>query len=327
MSVVRENPFHAVRLWRGPLVAGFLAVAGAWALPASAQDAAGADAVSEPAASLSMLPENISTYGGDVDWLFNLILVITTITLIGVLALMAIFMVKYRYREGRKAVYTHGSHKLEVFWTLATAVILIFLAFVQRDTWIRIKQEFPDPKTEEVFVNRVFGEQFNWHFVYPGTDGKFEPTRLQDQFPGFNPVGLANPSADKVLANLHVPVNTKVLLQINSLSKYDQESGRETAAVLHSFFAPNLRVKQDLVPYYPGYIWFEATKTGTYEIACAELCGQGHYTMRADLVVMTNEELQQQLGYDWRQHRATFEGVDKRTVRAPRRPAPVTPGD
>ncbi len=264
-----------------------------------------------------MIPENIATFGGDVDWLFDLILWITLVTMVIVLGLLAIFMVKYRYKEGRKAHYTHGSTALEVTWTTATAVLLIFIAFVQKSTWENIKQEFPDPSgAEDVFVGRVFGEQFGWYFVYPGTDGKFEFDDVKQRFPGFNDVGLADPQKDKVMTTLYVPVNAKVLLQIKSLGKYDQSTKQEIVPVLHSFFAPNLRVKQDLVPYHPGYVWFEATKTGKYEIACAELCGLGHYQMRADLIVATDEELAQHLGYNWREHRATFAGVDGKSAPA-----------
>ena len=288
---------------------------------AFAQEAGGEAATAAAAAAPEgppppLIPENISTHGAEIDGLFNLILIITSITMVGVLGLMAIFLVKYRYREGRKGAYTHGSHKLEVVWTIVTAVILIFIAFIQIDVWVKIKQD--KPPEEDAFLVRVFGEQFGWHFVYPGADGKFEPNRLEDQFAGFNDLGLKNPQGDVIRPTLLIPKGKKVLLQINSLGKYDQNTQKETLAVLHSFFAPNLRIKQDLVPYHPGYVWFEATKTGTYEIACAELCGLGHYRMRADLKVLSDEELATALGYDWKNTPATFEGVKKTARNAPR---------
>src|SRR5262249_10067103 len=139
---------------------------------------------------------------------------------------------------------------------------------------------------EKPFLVRVFGEQFNWHFIYPGEDGSFELNHTQDIFPGENPIGLANPKADVYKQALFVPVNTKVVLELNSLPKFDQNTQKETPPVLHAFFAPVVRFKQDIVPFHPAKIWFEAKKTGTYEIACAELCGLSHYTMRADFKVM-----------------------------------------
>jgi cytochrome c oxidase subunit 2 len=251
-----------------------------------------------------LIPEDISTYGHEVDFLFYLILGITTVTLIGVLALMVYFLVRYRSRPGARAVFSHGSKRLEVTWTTATAAILVFIALAQKRAWTHIKQELP-PEAESYLV-RVFGEQFEWTFVHPGPDGTFEPNRLQDVFPGDNPVGLRDPAKDVVRKELVVPVNTKVLLDLNSLGKFDQSTQKETPGVLHSLFAPNLRLKQDVVPGLTQRIWFEATKTGTYEIACAELCGLGHYKMRATLRVLTDAEVNQAIGYDWKATKARF---------------------
>ena len=248
-----------------------------------------------------LLPENISTYGHRVDNLFILILVITSIVGIGVLALMGYSLVKFRHKDGRRATFTHGSNNLEIGWTVATAAVLIFIAFAQKSAWSLIKQTLPKP--EEAYTVRVFAEQFAWHFVYPGADGKFETNRLEDIYAGFNPLGLADPSLDVVKPTLVVPVNTPVILEMHSLGKYDrnaEEGKRETPGVLHSFFSANLRLKNDVVPYMTQRIWFEATKVGTYEIVCAELCGLGHYQMGAALEVKTSAEVSQALGYEWK---------------------------
>jgi cytochrome c oxidase subunit 2 len=268
---------------------------------------AGALPAAAPAASSSssgMMPEIISTYGQAVDDLWWLIVWITLVTFIVVEVLLVIFLVKYRHRDGRRASYTHGHRGLEVIWTVATAAILVFIAIIQRDTWAHIKEEIPGPEKNPLLV-RVFGEQFNWHFVYAGADGKFEPRRDEDMFGEDNPIGLKDPKADVYRRALLVPVGVPVVLELNSLAKFEVNTGKRDLPVLHSFFSPNLRLKQDLVPFHPARIWFEATKTGTFEIACAELCGQNHYTMRADLKVMTADELKAALGYDWQAARAT----------------------
>ena len=251
-----------------------------------------------------MMPEIISTYGQSVDDLWWLIVWITLVAFIAVEVLLVIFLVKYRHRDGRRASYTHGHRGLEVVWTVATAAILVFIAIVQRDTWAHIKEDLPGPEKNPLLV-RVFGEQFNWHFVYAGADGKFEPRRDEDMFGEDNPIGLKDPKLDVYRRALLVPVDTPVILELNSLAKFEVNTGKRDLPVLHSFFSPNLRLKQDLVPFHPGKIWFQATKTGTFEIACAELCGQNHYTMRADLKVMTADELKAALGYDWQAARAT----------------------
>ena len=259
----------------------------------------------------------ISTYGPEVDNLFFLVLAITMVAMVVVEGLMVIFIVRYRYREGRKATYIHGNAKLEVFWTVGTAFILIFLAFTQLSTWRKIKQTLPS-EDEKPFLVRVFGEQFNWHFVYPGEDGNFELNHTEDIFPGENPLGLANPKADVYKQALLVPVNTPVIIELNSLPKHDPnapEGKKDTLPVLHAFFAPVLRFKQDIIPFHPAKIWFTAVKTGTYEIACAELCGLGHYTMRADFKVMEPKELADALGYDWQAHPASFRGLEEARAR------------
>jgi cytochrome c oxidase subunit 2 len=270
-------------------------------------------------ATKTMLPEVISTYGDKVDRLFYLISGITFVAFIIVEVLFVVFLVRYRHREGRRASYTHGNKTLEIVWTVATAAILVFIAIVQKQTWAEIKQYLPG-ENEKPFLVRVFGEQFAWHFVYPGSDGRFEPEKVSNMFPGDppegNPIGLEKPEADVYRKTLFVPVNTKVVLELNSLPKYDQnkpEGQRETTAVLHSFFSTNLRLKQDVVPYHPAKIWFEATKPGHFEIACAELCGLGHYQMRADFKVLNEEELKAALGYDWKAGtQPSFEGLGKR---------------
>lgn len=256
-------------------------------------------------------PENISTYGAKVDYLFFVILAITLFMMILVFALMIFFLVRYRYQEGRRAIYSHGNNKIEVFWTVATSAILVVLVFMQRATWEEIKQRDLSPEgiqgIQNPFLVRVFGEQFAWHFVYPGPDGQFEPTAMDRVFVNINPLGMRDPKADIYSQVLTVPANTPVILELNSIGKINQENQQETLPVLHSFFSPHLRFKQDIVPFNPAKVWFEATKTGTYEITCAELCGLGHYTMRADFRILGEEELKTALGYDWKAQRASFE--------------------
>ncbi len=266
------------------------------------------------AAAIPLMPEIISTYGASVDWLFYLILGITLFMMILVFALFLLFVVKYRHQEGRRAKFVHGNTRLEWIWTSATAAVLLWLVFEQRDTWNEIKQK--DLATfENPYVVRVFAEQFGWHFLYPGPDGKFEPSDEKDIFPGINPLGLKDPKADKYSSVLMVPENVPVICELISLGKYDQESGKSTLPVLHSFFQPNLRFKQDLVPFHPAKIWFQILP-GTlrsqdngerkFEIACAELCGLGHYTMRADLQVLSEEKLKAGIGYDWKTAKGKF---------------------
>src|SRR5215813_4313689 len=129
------------------------------------------------------LPENVSTYGRDIDWLFHLIYYITGITAILVFATMLAFLVMYRDRPGRKARYTHGNTTLEIVWTVVPALILVILTLLSVPAWSRIKMTMPDTD----FVVQVTAKQFNWQVTYPGADGKFgtaDDKTLQDAVPG-----------------------------------------------------------------------------------------------------------------------------------------------
>lgn len=209
-----------------------------------------------------LLPENASTFGAEIDWLFMLILVITGIVFVLVQITLVVFLIRYRRRDGRKAAYTHGNQRLEIVWTGATAVIVLALAFLSRDLWFDIKDpdRFPDPGLELV----VTGKQFEWNIAYPGADGR---------------IGTDD---DVISRNrMHVPVGVPVHFML------------ESEDVIHAFFVPEFRVKQDAVPGMQIPAWFEATRTGEFAIGCAELCGLGHYSMSGTVIVQTAEEFAQ----------------------------------
>jgi len=206
------------------------------------------------------LPENVSTYGRDIDWLFHLIYGITGITAILVFVTMVAFLVMYRDRPGRRARYTHGNTTLEIVWTVVPSLILVVLTFLSVPAWSKIKMQAPPPSD---FAIQVTAKQFNWQVTYPGPDGKF---------------GTAD---DKTLLDeMHVPVNKVVHVRLRSQD------------VIHSFFVPQFRMKQDAVPGREITQWFEATKPGKYELPCAELCGFGHSGMRGWIYVHTADDYQ-----------------------------------
>ncbi|SRR5579875_395432 len=208
------------------------------------------------------LPQGISTYSPRIDFLFTLILCITALVWVLVTVTMIVFMIRYRARPGRTAAYIEGNPRLEVLWTSITAVILIALALLSRSTWADIKEQGPPG---EVFY-KVTAKQFNWEITYPGPDGKL------------------GTSDDVTVENeFHVPVNKVVRFELTSKD------------VIHSFFVPWLRLKQDAVPGRHIHVWFEATKEGEYEIPCAELCGFGHSGMDGTLYVQSEADYQRWL--------------------------------
>src|SRR5688572_22248158 len=206
---------------------------------------------------LRWLPEDVSTYGHEIDSLFYLIYYITAATFILVTVVMIYFLVKYREQPGRRAVYSHGNTTLEIIWTVVPAAILIVLSFMSVNTWAKIKRN--PPATD--FEIKVTAKQFNWDVIYPGPDGK-----------------LGSDDDIKFDNDVHVPVNKVVRIHLGSTD------------VIHSFFIPNLRFKQDAVPGRTILAWFEATKPGKYELPCAELCGFGHSGMKGWLHVHSVED-------------------------------------
>jgi cytochrome c oxidase subunit 2 len=206
---------------------------------------------------LPWLPENVSTYGAQIDSLFYLIFWITSITFVLVQGTLIVFLVQYRYRPGRQATYTHGNNTLEIAWTIAPSIILIVLALLSRGLWHEIKETLPPSK----YPVQVTAKQFNWEITYPGPDGK---------------LGTAD---DVTMDNdLHVPVNKTIRIVLKARD------------VIHSYFVPAFRLKQDAVPGHEIPVWFKAVKAGKYEVPCAELCGYGHSGMKGWLYVHTPEE-------------------------------------
>ena len=206
---------------------------------------------------MSWLPENVSTYGGTIDGLFYFIYYLTGATFFAVQITLLVFIFMYRAKPGGRAAYTHGNTTLEIVWTIIPAVILIVLAFVSRSTWADIKSRVPPTD----MLIQITAKQFNWEIAYPGPDGK-----------------LGTPDDVTMDNDLHVPVNKTVRIALKSRD------------VIHSFFVPNFRLKQDAVPGHEIPVWFKATKAGKYEVPCAELCGFGHSGMRGWLYVDTPEE-------------------------------------
>jgi len=206
---------------------------------------------------LSWLPEDVSTFGSEIDSLFYVIYYITGGAFILVTVLMILFLILYRHREGRRATYSHGNTALEITWTIIPAVVFLALSFMSVSSWGKIKSHAPPSD----FQLQVTAKQFNWEAVYPGPDGKFA---TEDDL--------------QIDNDIHVPVNKVIRIILKSKD------------VIHSFFLPNLRVKQDAVPGRDILVWFEATKPGKYELPCAELCGFGHSGMLGWLYVHTPEE-------------------------------------
>lgn len=235
-------------------------------------------------------PETISEHGPAIDAQFMRTLVVVAIAFVA--SQIALGWYVWRYREDREgdAVYTHGNTKLEVGIMLVVAVVFVALAALGQKVWAQLHLQ--DAPADAVQIE-VTGQQFVWNIRYPGADGKFgrtDPKLINDQE---NPVGIdtKDPAAkdDVVSVNrMAIPVNKSIKVTLRAKD------------VTHSFFVPALRFKQDTTPGLVVPVHFKALKTGEYEIACAELCGLGHYKMKGYLMVMEDAQYEA-----WLKDRAT----------------------
>ncbi len=219
---------------------------------------------------LRWLPENVSTYGSDIDAILSMIYSVTLVWFFLTMGAIALFLALYRHREGRRATYVRGDKLPEAAWILVPVVIVLaldlWMDFRGADAWAKVKGR---PPAGRLHV-QVTGKQFNWEILYPGPDGRF---------------GTAD---DLTLDNeLHVPVNQVVRVTLKSKD------------VIHSFFVPNLRLKQDILPGRDIEAWFQATKAGRYEMPCSELCGFGHSGMNGWLYVHPPDEYQKWVKERW----------------------------
>lgn len=228
------------------------------------------------------LPPAASTYAGEID--FGIKLIHWAMLFIFVLwgVFFAYLLVRYRRRPG---VPAQRDQEHSVLKSLAPDIaVMVFeialIALYALPVWSRIKVAFPDPASAHLVD--IISEQFAWNAHYPGPDGKFgrrNPKLLHFS----NPIGLdpADPAAadDVVSANeVHMPLGKPTLIRLTSKD------------VIHSFFVPEFRIKQDAVPGMEIPVWVEPTKAGTYEISCAQLCGFAHSLMRGDVMVHTPED-------------------------------------
>lgn len=207
----------------------------------------------------SMLPENISTF--EVDKVFLVILVLVGLWFIAAEAVLFYFCFRYRKRDGQKASYIPGRGLKMASWVLVPGALVMFcdLAIdqISSSVWHQIKGEMPRPD----LTIKIEAHQFFWQFTHPGKDKNLN---TKDDIQTIN--------------QLYLPAGKVIRFELSSKD------------VIHSFFVPALRLKQDAVPGRTMKGWFEATKPGTYPIFCAELCGVGHSLMQAKLHILTPEE-------------------------------------
>lgn len=237
------------------------------------------------------LPEAVSEHGVKTDGLFWLTMAIITIAFIVTHILLFFFPFTYQYKESNTASFYPDNNKLEIIWTVIPAIVLTILIFTGWRVWSEITDD-PPKESEEI---EIMAFQFGWLTRYPGPDknlGAYDFRLItSDNEWGIDYKDSASfddfTSSDRVL---RIPKGRPVLFKIRARD------------VLHSVFAPHFRLKMDAVPGMPTRFWFVPTKTTAemrkelndpqfnYEIACAEICGRGHFGMRMIVEVLEDKE-------------------------------------
>ena len=223
----------------------------------------------------------ISEHGPKIDEQFKWTALVVAIAFVSSQLALAYAIVRYRGKSNERSKYTHGNNKLEVIWTVATAVVFIIVAVLGQRVWASI--HLNQPTDAESTVVEVVAQQFQWNFHYPGADGVFGKTNSKFINDGsLNFVGLdpddESAKDDVQISTLVIPIKRPVVLRIRSKD------------VIHSLFVPVLRIKQDAVPGMNIRLHFTATEVGKYEITCAELCGSLHYNMKTFLLALPTNE-------------------------------------
>ncbi len=228
------------------------------------------------------LPRNVNMFGHEIDFIFYVILWLTGVTAVAVFSVMIYFLVKYRARPGIPAIHSHGNNALEVIWTTIPVFIFLALAIYGNEQWTQMRLRTPPADALPV---AVVGEQFGWNVRYPGPDGKLGKM-VASKVGKDNPFGIdpADPEGldDFTTYNdIVFPLNRPVRLYLGSKD------------VIHAFYVPEFRLYQDMVPgRVYDFVWLKAEATGNFQLACNQLCGQGHYKMFGKLSVVEEADYQ-----------------------------------
>jgi cytochrome c oxidase subunit 2 len=226
------------------------------------------------------LPPAASSHAGDIDFVLTLVHGLMFALFVG--WSLYFVWVLFRFRSGRSAkADPHGAKGrlalgVEVGIVVAEVILLVGFAL---PLWFN--RTTAAPSTPQAVVIRVVAEQFNWNVLYPGADGKFGETSVA-LMTGTNPFGLDRKSPggkdDIVELNvIHLPINRPVIIQLSSKD------------VIHSFGVPAMRVKQDTIPGTLSSVWFTPTVMGQFDVQCSQLCGLGHYRMKAVITVESED--------------------------------------
>lgn len=231
----------------------------------------------------------IASNWGYIDDTIIITFWITGAVFTAIVLFVAYCVYRFHHRPGSKAHYEPENKKLEWWLTGGTSLGVAAMLAPGLIVWNQFIT-VPDGATEV----EIIGQQWTWNYRFPGSDnrlGTFDTRQVSED----NPLGLnvddPNGRDDIVIQGevLHLPLGKPVKILLRSID------------VLHDFYVPEFRAKMDMIPGMVTYFWFTPTRTGTYDVLCAELCGKGHPYMRGKVVIEPESDYQA-----WLQAQRTF---------------------
>lgn len=234
------------------------------------------------------LPPDISVLGAGIDHQLSETMIASGVLFVGAQLVLALFA--WQYGEGAEArpirIFPGGAMPMVVIASVLVGAEILVLSFVGTKIWGGIFLSPPNPQALTIDVQ---AEQFAYYFRYPGLDGKFgsvHPELIDEanyNFFGLDPANDTTARDDIVSATLAIPIDRPILLTLHAKD------------VGHAFYVPELRVQQDFVPGLVIPLQFTATRVAKKEIVCTQLCGLGHFNMRAYMEVMPEDQFEQWL--------------------------------
>ncbi len=233
----------------------------------------------ERSGNLYWAPPSVTVGGDKIDVLLNVIFWLTLTAFILTQAVYIFYLVRYRRRPGRKAHYSHGNNTMEFWWTIIPTAIFLLLAVWSNRVWFDLTKSTPPAGAVTI---DIVGYQFGWDMRYAGADGALgaadvKRISLENKFG----VDQNDPASkdDFSSTEMVIPVGKPVHVFLRSRD------------VIHSFYVPQFRLYQDAVPGRTiKWVWFQTTRTGEFELACSQLCGTGHYNMKAKIRIVSQAD-------------------------------------
>ncbi len=229
---------------------------------------------------VNLLPEEASINAPIYDELFKILFIIGLMLFIGMTLLVIYSLFKFRKKSGQSGdgIALEGNLTLEIIWTVIPSLIVLFVGLYSYNIYDRMggmndlnhNHESMTASSEKIWAG--ISQDSNNGLL---TNTNIEVSAMQFAF-------LFNyPKGDFISGELHVPVNEKITIKM------------ESKDVIHAFWIPEFRIKQDIIPGQPTVLNFTPTKVGKYPIICAELCGPYHGGMRASIIVENSNDYQE----------------------------------